>query len=182
MMSESRKTKISKFMSLVLRHKPDEIDLTLDAQGWVAVDSLLRGMASRGMQVTRSELDEVVATNEKKRFAYSEDGLRIRASQGHSVEVELGYQPAVPPEELFHGTADRNLEAIRRDGLKKMQRHHVHLSSDRETARAVGMRYGPPVILVVKAGEMHRAGIAFFRSDNGVWLVDAVAPEYIVER
>jgi len=176
---ERQRTSTSKFLSWVLRHQPAAIGLVLDEQGWVAIDALLAAAAAHGRAITRAVLDEVVATNPKRRFAISDDGTRIRASQGHSVEVELGYQPAEPPEWLFHGTVDRVLDAIRAGGLSKMSRHHVHLSPDEATARTVGSRRGRPVILRVAAGRMHRDGHAFFRSANGVWLTDHVPPEYL---
>jgi putative RNA 2'-phosphotransferase len=127
----------------------------------------------------RPTLERVVAENDKKRFALSADGTRIRASQGHSVRVELGLEPVEPPAVLFHGTADRNVEPIRHQGLRPGRRTHVHLSADEATAVAVGRRHGRPVVLRVHAGRMHAAGHAFYRSDNGVWLTDAVPPEHI---
>lgn len=178
-MNDQRKTKISKFLSLVLRHKPEEIGLTLDENGWVDVSALRTAMDRHGQAVSREELDEVVATNDKKRFAFSDDGTRIRASQGHSVEADLALTPVVPPEFLFHGTATRFLEPIRGEGLKKMSRQHVHLSADEATASKVGVRHGKLVILRIKAGDMHRAGQPFYLSANGVWLVDAVPAEWI---
>ena len=178
-MDKKRTTHVSKFLSLVLRHEPAQIGITLDAAGWVAVRELLEAMAAHRFPVSRDELEEVVRTSEKKRFAFSDDGLRIRASQGHSVEVELGYEPATPPNLLYHGTVDRFLDSIRRSGLLKGQRHHVHLSADRETAEKVGRRRGRPVVLVVRAGEMHHENLAFFRSDNGVWLTEQVPVRYL---
>ncbi len=178
-MNEDRKVKISKFLSLVLRHKPEEIGITLDENGWVDVVTLRLAMDRHGRTVSREELEEVVATNDKKRFAFSEDGLRIRASQGHSVEVDLALEPVVPPELLFHGTATRFLPAIRQQGLQKIQRQHVHLCGDVETASNVGQRHGKLAMLHIRARDMHRAGMAFFRSANGVWLTEAVPPDYI---
>lgn len=175
-------TSISKFLSYVLRHRPDEIGITLDLNGWVPIADLLAASAAHGRSITRSELDAVVATNAKARFAISDDGLQIRASQGHSVEVDLGYQPVVPPEVLYHGTARRNLDSIRRHGLLKGCRHHVHLSPDAATARSVGSRHGSPVVLVVRSGAMARDGMKFYRSANGVWLTDTVPYAYIEER
>lgn len=166
----------SKFLSYVLRHKPESIGLQLDANGWASVDDLV---ARAGNGLTHALVTEIVRTNSKQRFALSDDGAMIRANQGHSVEVDLALTPAAPPETLFHGTARRTLDAIRAAGLSKMSRHHVHLSADAETATTVGARYGPPVVLEVRAGEMHRAGAAFFRAQNGVWLTDAVPPEQI---
>jgi putative RNA 2'-phosphotransferase len=178
-MSPERTNKISKFLSLVLRHKPEEIGITLDEHGWVNVTDLRIAMERHGQTVSREELDEVVATNDKKRFAFSDEGTRIRASQGHSIEVDLALTPIVPPEFLFHGTAARFLDAIRREGLKKMSRQHVHLSADDATASKVGVRHGKLVILRIKAGDTHRAGHPFYLSANGVWLVDAVPAEWI---
>jgi len=169
----------SKFISLVLRHQPDLIGLTLDDAGWVYVDVLLDGMARHGHRITRADLERVVATSDKRRFALSEDGRRIRASQGHSVAVELGYEPATPPDRLYHGTGHRNVAAILRDGLKRMQRHHVHLSADPHTARTVGTRHGRPVVLIVDAARMSAEGHTFFRSANGVWLTQFVPPDYL---
>lgn len=171
----------SKFLSLVLRHDPARIGLALDPAGWVEVDTLLAAMASHGHALDRATLAQIVATSPKRRFAISDDGLRIRASQGHSIEVELGYQPRTPPAVLYHGTAERHRDAIAREGLQRMARHHVHLSADRETARVVGARHGRPVVLRVDAAAMHAAGLAFFVSDNGVWLTEHVPPGYLVE-
>ncbi|MBX3131291.1 MAG: RNA 2'-phosphotransferase [Polyangiaceae bacterium] len=174
-----KQTATSKFLSLVLRHEPGLIGLALDADGWVDVDELLARCNAHGRALSRESLLEIVRTNSKQRFALSADGARIRASQGHSVRVELGYPPAVPPELLFHGTVAANLEAILARGLHKMARHHVHLSADEATARAVGARRGRPVVLRVASGRMHAHGMAFYVSDNGVWLTDAVPPEYL---
>jgi putative RNA 2'-phosphotransferase len=170
---------ISKFLSLVLRHKPEEVGIQLDSAGWVDVDKLLNACAAHQFPFSRAELDEVVATNDKKRFAFSEDGKRIRANQGHSVEVELAYQPSVPPEILYHGTADRFLDSIQQKGLIKGNRHHVHLSIDVETAINVGQRHGRPLVFCVLAGEMHRAGHKFFVSTNGVWLADHIPANFL---
>ncbi len=178
-MDTKQATHISKFLSLVLRHQPQQIGITLDAAGWVPVSELLDAMLAHRFALTREELEEVVATSEKKRFAFSDDGLRIRASQGHSVEVELGYQPATPPALLFHGTVDRFLDSIRRAGLLKGKRHHVHLSDERDTAEKVGQRRGRPIVLTVRAADMVQDGLAFFKSANGVWLTDHVPVQYI---
>jgi putative RNA 2'-phosphotransferase len=171
--------KQSRFLSLVLRHEPDRIGLTLDPGGWVAVDELLAALAAHRRPMTRARLDRVVADNDKQRFAFDATGTRIRASQGHSVQVELGYAEAEPPAVLFHGTHPGALAAIRREGLRPMQRHAVHLSPDRETAGRVGARRGRPVVLVVDAARMAAAGHRFRVSANGVWLTDAVPPEYL---
>lgn len=172
-------TRASKLLSYVLRHRPDQASVTLDAQGWVEVDALLAGLAARGTVLTRTDLDRIVAADSKRRYAYSDDGTRIRASQGHSVDVDLGYQPAVPPPLLFHGTAERNLESILATGLDRRQRHHVHLSAAVATARQVGGRHGRPVVLDVDAARMHADGFAFFVTANGVWLVESVPPTYL---
>lgn len=172
-------TNLSKFLSFVLRHKPDSVGLTLDSNGWAGIDELLGKCRAHGKPLTREILEAIVATSPKQRFAISEDGQRVRASQGHSIEVELGYEPAVPPEWLFHGTVTASIPAIRAEGLKKMSRHHVHLSPDLTTARTVGMRRGKPVLLKIAAKRMHDDGHVFYLSANGVWLTERVPPEYI---
>jgi putative RNA 2'-phosphotransferase len=172
-------TRISKFLSLVLRHEPARAGLTLDSAGWVDVDDLLRGCAKAGKPLTRDQLETIVAESDKQRFALSEDRKRIRANQGHSVAVELEYVPRTPPEHLYHGTADRFLDSIKASGLRKAQRHHVHLSDKLKTAIEVGRCHGRPAVFVVAAGAMHRAGHAFFLSANGVWLTDHVPAEFL---
>jgi len=178
-MTPSQTTSASKFLSLVLRHEPAAAHVTLDSAGWVEVEALLAGYAMAGKAISRSDLEHVVLTNAKKRFEFSQDGLRIRASQGHSVEVELEYTAQTPPERLYHGTATRFLDSIRDQGLLKMQRHHVHLSAETKVTLEVGARHGKPVLLTILAGEMHAAGHVFFRSTNGVWLVDHVPPNFL---
>ncbi|MGY1845172.1 RNA 2'-phosphotransferase [Modestobacter sp. SYSU DS0875] len=165
---------MSKRLSYVLRHRPDAVGLTLDAAGWADVDELLAAL-----HLTRAQLDDAVARNDKQRFAVDPTGTRIRASQGHSVPVDLGYVAAVPPDELFHGTVERFLPAILAEGLGPGNRHAVHLSADVETARKVGARRGRPVVLRVEAAAMVRDGATFTRSANGVWLVDAVPPRHL---
>ncbi|RYU79068.1 RNA 2'-phosphotransferase [Hymenobacter persicinus] len=172
---------LSKLLSYVLRHKPEELDLTLDEQGWVAVPLLLAAIRRRHPDVTHDQLLEVVASSEKQRFGLSDDGGRIRANQGHSVAVDLGLTPATPPEHLYHGTATRFLDSIRASGLQRGTRQHVHLSADVPTAVAVGSRHGKPLVLTVRAGELHQRGAAFYLSANGVWLTDAVPPEFLHE-
>jgi len=176
---KKRATSISKYLSLVLRHDPAAAGVTLDAEGWVGVDELLAGAARHGFSFTRAELEEVVQTNEKQRFAFSVDSQRIRASQGHSVSVELGLTPETPPEVLYHGTVDRFLSSIMDQGLDKRSRQYVHLSPDVETATRVGSRRGQPVILKIAAANMHSDGFCFFCSANGVWLTERVPPQYI---
>jgi putative RNA 2'-phosphotransferase len=175
--------RVSKRLSAVLRHRPGSVGLTLDPQGWVEVDTLLTALAAHGRPVTRAELDAVVAGNDKRRFAIvaGADGRdRIRASQGHSVPVDLGLPDEPPPERLFHGTAAGTVPAILREGLVRRGRHAVHLSADVPTARTVGARRsGPVALLVVDAGAMAAAGHRFQCSANGVWLTDHVPPAYV---
>ncbi|GAA3866859.1 RNA 2'-phosphotransferase [Streptomyces sp. NPDC003631] len=174
---DRRTVKVSKYLSKHLRHQPERIGLTLDEAGWVEIDTLLAAAAAHGFRITRAELDHVVAGNDKKRFAV--EGGRIRASQGHSVDVDLGLPPATPPAYLYHGTVARHLDAIRAEGLRPMNRHDVHLSPDRETATRVGARRGRPVVLGVDAEAMHRDGHVFHVSANGVWLTRSVPPRYL---
>lgn len=168
------KEKISKRLSYVLRHRPDSIGLLLDENGYVEVESLLSALAAHGEQVTIEQLNELVQTNDKKRFSFDPSGLRIRANQGHSLEIDLNYQQKVPPPVLYHGTAARFVESIRQKGLVKGQRHHVHLTESKETALAVGSRYGKAVLLLVNTVEMQHNGAVFFLSDNQVWLTESV--------
>ncbi len=171
--------RVSKRLSFVLRHRPDSVGLTLDEAGWVDVDTLLAALAAHGMPLAREDLDRVVAGNDKRRFAYDEAGTRIRASQGHSVPVSLGYAAGPPPAVLFHGTPVRNLPSVLTEGLRPGDRHAVHLSRDEATARAVGERRGRAAVLRVDAAGLAAAGAVFTCSANGVWLVDAVPPAYL---
>ncbi|MGW7068150.1 RNA 2'-phosphotransferase [Streptomyces sp. NPDC054855] len=175
--AERRTVKVSKYLSRHLRHQPERIGLTLDENGWVEIDALVAAAAAHGFRFTRAELEHVVAVNDKQRFAVA--GGRIRASQGHSVDVDLNLPPAPPPAYLFHGTVAHSVAAIRAEGLRPMNRHAVHLSPDRETATRVGARRGRPVVLSVDAGAMHRDGHVFQVSANGVWLTAAVPPGYL---
>lgn len=165
-------------MSLALRHAPDRFGLQLDQHGWVPVDDLLPAL-----RITRSDLDAVVASNDKQRFALHRgpDGTeRIRANQGHSVPVDLGLTPRTPPDRLYHGTTAAALDSIRTGGLHRGRRHHVHLSSDVDTAHRVGSRRaGTVVVLTVQSGMMARDGYTFYRSANGVWLTHAVPARYL---
>lgn len=178
-LSAQEAKKISKFLSLVLRHQPEKIGLELDAQGWTEVAELLQKISEQVFPLDFDTLCEVVENNDKQRFAFNAERSKIRASQGHSVSVELDYAAQQPPEDLYHGTVGRFLAQIRAQGLRKGQRHHVHLSQDRETAARVGARRGQAVILTVRAGAMARAGFEFYCSANGVWLVETVPPEYL---
>lgn len=180
-MNDQTRKRISKFLSLVLRHQPEKIGISLDSAGWTDVEVLLAALAKAGRRLTRAQLDEVIATNDKKRFELSEDGKRVRASQGHSVRVDLGYQPAEPPDVLYHGAADRNRGPIFAMGLIKGARHHVHLSADYQTAVSVGQRHGRPCVLIVDARQMVSHGHRFFLSTNGVWLTDHIPPQYLRE-
>lgn len=170
---------ISKSLSYVLRHRPDSVGLELETGGWITVAAILDAFRRSGKEVSEEILKEVVAQNDKQRFEFSDDGLRIRARQGHSVEVELGYEPAVPPEVLYHGTATRNLESIFEQGLRKGRRHHVHLSTNRETMLQVAMRHGKPTLLAIQSEQMHLSGHEFFVTGNNVWLTEHVPPEFI---
>ena len=173
-----RLVKTSKFLSLVLRHRPQAVGLELDDQGWASVDELIAAAEKQGTKLSSELIEEVVATNDKKRFSLAEDGSRIRANQGHSIKVDLGLEPVPPPEFLYHGTATRFMTSIRAQGLKPSGRHHVHLSPDHETAVKVGSRHGVPVVLRVEAGRMHAEGTVFYCSANGVWLTDRVPPRH----
>lgn len=167
-------------MSYALRHAPEAAGLVLDDAGWADVDDLVRGAQAAGQPLTDALVREIVRTSDKQRFRLSDDGRRIRASQGHSVAVDLKLQPVEPPETLFHGTATRFLASILTEGLKPGSRQHVHLSDAETTATAVGKRHGRAVVLRVDAGAMHAEGLAFFRSDNGVWLTAHVPPRFLV--
>ncbi|MBY0550100.1 MAG: RNA 2'-phosphotransferase [Candidatus Obscuribacterales bacterium] len=171
--------RISKFLSLVLRHKPEQIGIVLDESGWVDVDTLVAACGKHKFQISVEELEHVVRTSEKKRFAFSQDKKKIRANQGHSVDVELGYQPVEPPEILYHGTAVKSLESIRATGLERRARTHVHLSTDIVTASKVGVRHGQLVLLEVLSKKMFDEGFLFYLSDNGVWLTERVPVAYI---
>jgi putative RNA 2'-phosphotransferase len=177
---QRRLIRISKFLSLVLRHQPERIGIELDRAGWVPVSALLAACRAHDFPITHEELEALVRENDKKRFAFSEDGTRIRASQGHSVSVELGYAPLAPPPVLYHGTASRLLASIRARGLLRGGRHHVHLSADAATAAKVGARHGEPHVIEVESGRMHADGYEFYRSDNGVWLTEHVPAKYLV--
>ena len=173
-------TRISKHLSFVLRHHPESIGITLDAHGWADIATLIRQMNAHGTALDHTLLDHIVATNPKQRFAYDAGGSKIRANQGHSIAIDLAYSPAIPPETLYHGTAQTTLAAIRQSGgLDKRTRHHVHLSPDAATAHKVGQRHGKPAVLRIAAGQMQRDGHTFYQSDNGVWLTDHVPLAYI---
>ena len=178
-MTKNERTKVSKFLSLVLRHKPETINLELDENGWADTQVLLTKINVNGIRLTLEGLKEIVETNDKKRFAFTSDLSKIRANQGHSIGVDLKLEEQAPPDMLYHGTADKNLESIKEKGLLKGQRHHVHLSENKSTAIQVGQRYGKPIVLTIRAGEMNQKGKKFLLSSNGVWLTDFVSSEYI---
>jgi putative RNA 2'-phosphotransferase len=180
-MNEKQKVRASKRLSLHLRHAPGDIGLELGSGGWVGVEDLLDALGRHGLRLTRDELDEIVSSSDKQRFAFDETGTRIRANQGHSVRVELDLPEATPPDVLFHGTVAAVLPAIRREGLRPMERHQVHLSATEDTASRVGARRGKPVVLRVDAARMVADGHRFLVSANGVWLVDAVPADYLTE-
>ncbi|WP_121633351.1 RNA 2'-phosphotransferase [Tropicibacter alexandrii] len=169
----------SRYLALVLRHQPETIGLKLDRHGWVGIAELLRAMKRAGRPLSRAQLLEIVEQNDKRRFTISPDGQRIRAAQGHSVDVDLGLTQLEPPPTLYHGTASHSLDAIFASGLLPGRRRHVHLSGGADTALDVGRRHGKPVILCVAAREMHEAGHVFFKADNGVWLTDHVPARFI---
>ena len=177
-MKNNNTIKHSKFLSLVLRHKPETIGIVLNENGWVDIDILIQKINDFGKKLTREELYFTVENNSKKRFAIDEVNNMIRANQGHSLKINLGLEPIQPPKVLFHGTAQRFLESIFENGLEKRNRHHVHLSADKVTATSVGQRHGKPIILEIKALEMHQDGFQFFVSENGVWLTDKVPCKY----
>ncbi|UHO38356.1 RNA 2'-phosphotransferase [Chryseobacterium capnotolerans] len=178
-MNEIETKRISKFLSLILRHQPETIGLKLDENGWADVEELRVKSAQKRVHFSVEELDEVVETNNKKRFAFNDDKTKIRASQGHSIDINLALEAIQPPEFLYHGTAEANISSILEKGIEKRTRQHVHLSADKETATKVGMRHGKPIILTIRTGKMHEDGLSFFQSANGVWLTEFIDPKYI---
>ena len=178
-MNEKDLQSISKFMSLILRHQPDKIGITLDEKGWADTQALIDGMSRTGRKVTLDTLKEVVTNNNKQRFKFNKDCSKIRANQGHSITVDVEMKEMQPPDVLYHGTATRFLSSIKTDGLTAKNRLHVHLSSDRETAVNVGARHGKPVVLTINANKMYEDGYIFYLSENGVWLTSSVPVSYI---
>ena len=182
MSTESDLDGLSRFLSYVLRHRPDAIGITLDREGWADIRDLIAGAARSGKRLEGEIIRTVVANNDKKRFAISADGQWIRAVQGHSLgSVSITYSGEVPPELLYHGTATRFLASIRERGLVARGRQYVHLSQEPETAAVVGARYGSPVVLAIAAREMHETGLKFYQAENGVWLTTHVPVEFITE-
>jgi putative RNA 2'-phosphotransferase len=179
MISENENKRISKLLSLVLRHSPDTIGITLDENGWTETTILIDKITDSGVSINMDVLKYVVDSNAKKRFAFNETFNLIRANQGHSVDIELGYSPKQPPAILYHGTGAGSVSEIEKTGLLKMSRHHVHLSADVETAMKVGQRHGRPVVFEILAGEMFLNKFEFYMADNGVWLTDHVPVNFI---
>ena len=168
----------SKFLSLILRHKPEAVGITLDEHGWANVEELITGV-QKTRPLDRKLLEQIVATDEKQRYSFNEDHTLIRANQGHSIPVDVELPVVEPPESLFHGTGEKYSASIDAQGLLPRGRLYVHLSDDMETARKVGARHGKPVIYQVRSGQMARDGIIFYRSVNGVWLTETVPPQYL---
>lgn len=172
-------TKVSKYLSLILRHKPETIGIVLDKHGWADVKQLIKGVTVNYPEFSMDILEEIVATDEKQRYSFNEDHTKIRANQGHSIPVDLELQPVEPPECLYHGTGKKYVYNIWNEGLISKSRQHVHLSKDFTTAISVGKRHGEPAVFTVKSGEMYRQGFIFYKSVNGVWLTERVPPEYL---
>ena len=178
-MTEQDKKRIGKFLSLVLRHSPETIDIELDEQGWANVKELIEKCKKHRYHFSMEDLIEIVETNDKQRYAFNEKRNKIRANQGHSIDIDLALSPIKPPEFLYHGTATRFLDSIQKEGIVKGSRQHVHLSKDKETATKVGSRHGKPIVLTILSGKMDEDGILFYQADNGVWLTDYVDTKYI---
>ena len=172
--------KLSKFISLILRHKPEEIGISIDESGWAKVEDLINGINKSGRNIDMNILEEIVRTDNKQRYSFSEDKTKIRANQGHSIPVKVELKELEPPNTLYHGTATKSLEGIKQLGIKSMSRLYVHLSKDFETAKQVGSRHGECVILAINAKRMYEDGIKFYLSENGVWLTEYVDPKYIL--
>ena len=179
MIDEKQITHISKFLSLVLRHQPEIIGIKLDRNGWTDVDDLIDKANNYGIKFDKELLNFIVATNSKKRFAFNETFDRIRANQGHSIDIDLGYKPKKPPEILYHGTWENSVRSILKSGIEKRWRQYVHLSSDADTASKVGQRHGKPFVFKILAEQMYNDKFDFFISENGVWLTDYVPIEYL---
>lgn len=178
-MTKRRDFGISRLLTLALRHDPSALQLSLDGQGYASVEEVLQGIAARGPAISRKDLERLVAINDKQRFAFNSDGTRIRASQGHSVTVDLGYGPATAPATLYHGTTERFVESIQKLGIVRGERLHVHLSTSEDDALKVGARHGKPVVLEVDAARMQSDGHVLYVADNGIWLAEHVPVTYI---
>lgn len=176
------KNDLSKFISLILRHKPETINISLNEHGWANVDELISGINNSGRKINIDILVDIVVTDNKQRYSFNEDKTLIRANQGHSVPVDVELKEMVPPDILYHGTAERFIDSIKRHGIKFMSRLYVHLSDDMETAFKIGQRHGKPYTLVICAKRMHKDGIKFYQSENGVWLTEYVDWEYVINK
>lgn len=174
-----KKNNLSVFLSLILRHKPEEIGLTLDRYGWANIDELIEKVSASGRTISREILEEIVRTDDKNRYSFNDDKKKIRANQGHSIPVDVQLKKVIPPDKLYHGTATKFLEGIKKSGINSAKRLYVHLSQDIETAKIVGSRHGNPVVLEINAKEMNRHGVEFFLSENGVYLTKRVDYKYI---
>lgn len=172
---------LSIFISLILRHKPEAIHITLDKHGWANVEELLKGINKTGRKIDIEILEKIVSTDKKQRYSFNKDKTLIRANQGHSISVDVGLKEKQPPDLLFHGTSEENIDVLKEHGIKSMKRLYVHLSEDVETATKVGKRHGNPVVFVVLSKEMYEDGIKFYQSVNGVWLTEFVNPKYLKE-
>lgn len=172
--------KLGRFLSLVLRHDPSAAGITLDEHGWADVNELLAGVSRTGRKIDMTTLERIVRENNKQRYSFNDDRTKIRANQGHSVQVDVELRETEPPKYLYHGTATRFYPSIRKEGIRKMSRQYVHLSGDFETAMAVGKRHGSPMVVTINAAAMARDGVIFYRSENGVWLCEHVEPKYFV--
>ena len=181
MAQSANDVKLGRFLSLVLRHEPGAAGITLDENGWADVEELLAGVRRTGRRIDMETLERIVRENNKQRYSFNEDHTKIRANQGHSIQVDVELKEEKPPQYLFHGTASRFLPAIQREGIRKMDRQYVHLSADFQTALAVGRRHGAPVVITVDAAAMARDGIVFYLSANGVWLCEYVSPKYFAK-
>ncbi len=180
-MKDLKKTSV--FISLILRHKPEVIGISLDEHGWADVGELIEGInRTESYSIDMNMLEEIVRTDNKQRYSFNEDRTLIRANQGHSVNVDVELKECEPPEQLFHGTGEKFAASIRKEGLIPKSRLYVHLSKDKETAEKVGARHGKPRIFFVHSGKMFRAGYKFYLSENGVWLTKFVPPEFLGER
>lgn len=180
-MTEQDKKRIGKFLSLVLRHDPQKIDLELDKQGWASTKELIEKCKKHRYHFSMDDLIEIVETNDKQRYCFNEKKTKIRANQGHSIEIDLALNPIEPPEYLYHGTATRFLDSIQKEGIIKGSRQYVHLSKDKETATKVGSRHGKVIVLTIMTGKMYQDGILFYQAENGVWLTDYIDAKYISE-
>lgn len=180
MAQSSNDIQLGKFLSLVLRHNPQAAGITLDEHGWADVEALLAGVCRTGRRINMETLERIVRENNKKRYSFNENHTKIRANQGHSLPVDVELRETKPPRYLYHGTAARFHASIRREGIKKMGRQYVHLSGDFQTAMEVGRRHGSPVVITINAKAMAADGVAFYCSENGVWLCEYVDPQYFV--